>query len=126
MADNTIKGFRHKLHAKVPGKTPNVSGKGTVRIKPKRVKGPVNNPNMFKLGGQQKAAADLHKLVATRTDVPKAGGIAGRSLDALKSKLLGQSADPVAALLAKIDGLPDSEAAGILAEALIKSNVGVA
>lgn len=52
------------------------------------------------------------------------GGVAGRSLDALKNKLLGKSTDPVATLLAKLEGQPDSVAAAILADAFSESIKG--
>lgn len=126
MADNTIKGFRHRVKTGVHGETPGVRARGTVRVKPKRVKGPANDPNLLKLGGLPKAAAGLHKLVATRTDVPQSGGIAGRNLDALKSKLLGGNANPVDALLAKLNGMAsDREASAFLAEEFIRAGVKV-
>lgn len=108
-------------HAPVKKGHKNTQIKASKNPTPAKVKGDANPLGSFKVSG----GADLNKLVAPRTHVAT-GGVAGSSLEALKSKLLGKSADPVAALFAKIEGLPDSKAAEILAEELINSNVGVA
>lgn len=54
-----------------------------------------------------------------------AGGVAGRSLEAMKGKLLGKAADPVATTVASFEGLPDSVAASLLAD-LIRDQLEIA
>lgn len=129
---NTLKGLLHKVHAKMPEKTPvtpkalHSNLKGLGRVKPGHVDKKAAKDNTKLLEHARRSSENLHKMGASSVAHAATGSVAGRSLDALKNKMLGKSADPVAALLAKIEGLPDSEAAGILAEELINSNVGVA
>lgn len=125
---NTLKGFLDKVHAKVPEKT-HVTPEAlhtNLNVKPGQVDKKAATGNTKILDHARQSSENLHKMGASSVANAATGSVAGSSLDALKSKLLGKSADPVAALLAKIEGLPDSVAAGILAEELIKSNVGVA
>lgn len=73
-----------------------------------------------KSGKAEVAGAKDHVVISNQPKATVAqrnlGGVAGRSLDAMKSKLLG--GDPAATLMAKLDGVTsDQEAAAILGEA---------
>lgn len=99
---------------------------GTVRVDTPRSQ-PIPPPqHQIRKGADEQIRDWLRKNNKNKPNNMAHGGVAGRNLDALKNKLLGKSANPVAALLAQFEGKSDIDAAALLAEVLINSGVEVA